>query len=103
MDVAVNRGAGGRVVTDVPASGLTQDVIFILHGCSTAKGDKNLARGLFEHLVKGLQNPRVFGHPFGACAGQRKHWREYSKASPAGEKAHITIPFYGGSCPGVKE
>lgn len=102
-DAAVNRGAGGRVVTDVRASTLTPDVIFIFHGCSTAKGDKNLARGLFEHLAKSLDNPRVFGHPHGACAGQRKHWREYSKASPAGEKTHTTIPFYGGSCPGVKE
>jgi hypothetical protein len=102
-NAAVNRGDGGRIVTDVPTAPLAEDVIFVLHGCSTAMGDKNVSRSLFEHIVKGLQNPRVFGHPHGACAGQRKHWREYSKASPAGEKRHTTIPFYGGSCPRVKE
>ncbi|MEP7342386.1 MAG: penicillin-insensitive murein endopeptidase [Acidobacteriota bacterium] len=96
----VNRSGGGRTVADLPKGVLSQDVIFILHGCNTATGNDNFARKLWEHLATFLKNPKVFGHNRSVCVGQDGFWREYSRQSPTGTLITKKIPFYdeGGSC-----
>jgi len=96
--VSVNRGAGGRLVTDIGAAELADEVVFVLHGCSTARGTQNFARDLFDHLAGVLKSPSVFGHPGSVCTGQRTSWREYSRRSPDGKLFPNTIPKYTGSC-----
>jgi hypothetical protein len=96
--VSIDRGAGGRLVTDINAPELADEVVFVLHGCSTAQGTQNFARDLFDHLAGVLKTPSVFGHPGSVRVGQRTSWREYSRRSPDGNLTHNTIPKYSGSC-----
>jgi hypothetical protein len=104
--VEVNRDAGGRVVADIQpltrqerTKGeypFAEDVVFVLHGCNTATGNENFARTLYEKLSI-LQDPKVYGHHTGVCAGQDGCWREYSYRSKTGELRSKTIqPFYQG-------
>jgi outer membrane protein OmpA-like peptidoglycan-associated protein len=92
-----DRQNGARVVTDVPAAALTDEVVVVLHGCNTASGDDNFARAYFRHLSATLRNPRVFGHPNSGCAGRNNSWREYSRRSPDGKvRLRSLAPHYDG-------
>lgn len=81
---AVERSAGGRTVSDLPTGPLSNNVVFVLHGCNIAQGSDNFARSLFEHLARSLSNPTVYGHHNGGCAGRNNSWREYSNAHRMG-------------------
>lgn len=94
---ADSRRDGGRVVADIPTAPLSENVVFVLHGCNMAAGDDNFARALYEHLVGSLRNPTVFGHFNRGCAGRDNSWREYSNRSPDGRRRLRTIaPTYQG-------
>lgn len=80
----VERHAGGRTVSDVPAATLSNQVMIVLHGCNMAAGSDNIARSLFDHLAAALSNPTVYGHHNAGCAGRNNSWREYSKRHPTG-------------------
>ena len=75
-----SRRNGGRSVADIPTTPLSQDVVFVLHGCNAASGDDNVARALFEHLAASLRNPTVYGHPNRGCAGRDNSWRKYARS-----------------------
>lgn len=79
-----SRGNGGRTVSDIPTSALSNNVVFYLHGCSTAEGTNNFAKALYQHLAASLTNPTVFGHYNGGCAGRDNSWKRYSSISPNG-------------------
>jgi peptidoglycan hydrolase-like protein with peptidoglycan-binding domain len=81
---SVDRGDGGRTVADVPTAPLAKNVSVYLHGCNMANGDENIARSLYEHLASTLQNPTVYGHHNGGCAGRNNSWRVYSRRYPTG-------------------
>ena len=95
---AVARASGGRNISDIPTDVLSNDVIFVLHGCNQAYGcnvqgdDDNFAQSLLEHLSGALTNPRVYGHYNSGCAGRNNSWCLYSKTIPKG-KAHSS-PTY---------
>ncbi len=93
---AASRTNGGRIVADVPAASLSQNVVFVLHGCNTASGTDNFARALYQHLAATLRNPRVYGHPNSGCAGRDNSWREYSGRSPNGRRRSSIAPHYSG-------
>lgn len=80
----VDRGDGGRTVSDVPTGGLSSNVVFVLHGCNLAAGTDNFARSLYAHLAASLSAPKVYGHRTSGCAGRNNSWRVYSKPHPAG-------------------
>ncbi len=42
----VDCGAGGRTVSDVPTGPLSNDVVFVLHGCNIGAGSDNFAKSL---------------------------------------------------------
>jgi outer membrane protein OmpA-like peptidoglycan-associated protein len=91
------RRDGARLVSDIPTTPFSQDVVFVLHGCNAANGDDNFARSLFDHLAATLRNPRVYGHPNTGCAGRDNSWREYSRRSPDGRQRPRSIaPHYEG-------
>ena len=96
--VPVDRSNGGRVLTDIDAPALADDVVFVLHGCNTALGKQNFAHDLFDYLAGVLRSPKVFGHPISVCPGQATTWIEYSRASPTGTPIPGAIPHYGGRC-----
>jgi Putative peptidoglycan binding domain/OmpA family len=100
--IAANRSSGGRTISDISLDPLADDVVFVLHGCNSAAGEHNFARGLFEHLTTGLPQAVVYGHPFSACAGQENCWVEYKAGNkPTGKRISL-IPNYGGGhrcCP----
>ena len=89
-----NRRRGARSVRDIPRNLLSQNVVFIFHGCNTAHGTDNIARSLYEHLSKELRSPTVFGHPSSVCAGQDNNWREYSNRSKTGQITLKRVPNY---------
>ena len=94
---ADSRRDGGRVVSDIPTTPFSRDVVFVLHGCNTANGDDNFARALFEHLAASLENPTVYGHYNSGCAGRDNSWREYSRRSTDGRRRPRSIaPHYSG-------
>jgi hypothetical protein len=81
---AASRAAGGRVIADIPAQLLANNVVFVLHGCSTAEGEQNFARALYTHLARSLTSPKVYGHFNSGCASRDNSWREYSRSAPGG-------------------
>ena len=87
----VDRAAGGRLVTNVPAADLAENVTVVLHGCNMAAGTENVARSLYQHLARTLDNPRVYGHYNTGCAGRNNSWREYSNRHPTGRRL-ATLP-----------
>jgi hypothetical protein len=94
-----DRPNGGRTVTDIPANQLSDNVLFVFHGCNTANIDAergvNLCKALFDHLRTTLKHPRVFGHYDTGCAGRDNNWREYSTTSPTGKKTRRSLsPLY---------
>jgi outer membrane protein OmpA-like peptidoglycan-associated protein len=93
-----SRGNGGRTVADIPTSPLSENVIFVFHGCNTAAGNDNFARALYRHLSRSRQNPKVYGHYNGGCAGRDNSWREYSRRSPDGRRRLRSLsPVYSGN------
>jgi hypothetical protein len=84
------RTAGARTIADIPTDILSDNVIFVLHGCNQAYGcnvkgdDDNFAQSLLEHLAGSLKNPRVFGHYNTGCAGRNNSWCEYSTTRARG-------------------
>lgn len=93
---ASSRSSGAREVTDIPATTLSENVVFVLHGCNAASGADNFAQALYQHLAATLKNPRVFGHYNGGCAGRDNSWREYSNAAPTGRNVRSIAPHYSG-------
>ena len=93
---AASRRRGARLVTDIPVSSLSENVVFVLHGCRLASGNSNFARVLFQHLTASLNNPKVFGHHNGGCAGRDNSWREYSNRFPNGRRLRSIAPHYRG-------
>jgi outer membrane protein OmpA-like peptidoglycan-associated protein len=106
----IDRADGGRHISDIPTDVLSNNVIFVLHGCRQAEGcdvkgdDDNFAQSLYQHLKAKLSNPRVYGHYNRGCAGRHNSWCLYSKSHPKG-KAHLS-PTYtdpGGCTPKSKK
>lgn len=91
---ADSRSNGARVVTDIPASHLADDVVIVLHGCNTAEGSDSIAQRIYEHLAATLHNPRVFGHYNTGCASRDNSWREFSKRVPNGQFLRTIAPHY---------
>ena len=94
-----DRPNGGRTVSDIPTSQLSNNVLFVFHGCNTANidasGGDNLCRALFNHLRGSLDYPRVFGHFNAGCCGRDNSWREYSNRSPTGKRTMRSLsPIY---------
>jgi hypothetical protein len=95
---AASRSAGGRTIADIPTDILSDNVIFVLHGCNQAYGcnekgdDDNFAQSLLEHLSGVLKSPRVFAHYNAGCAGRNDSWCQFSKKLPKG-RAH-SAPVY---------
>ncbi|HYJ87319.1 MAG TPA: OmpA family protein [Pyrinomonadaceae bacterium] len=87
---AISRTEGGRHIADIPTDILSNNVIFVLHGCRQAEGcdvagdDDNFAQSLLEHLSGTLSNPRVYGHYNRGCAGRDNSWCLYSRTIPKG-------------------
>jgi outer membrane protein OmpA-like peptidoglycan-associated protein len=107
---ATARSSGARSTADIPTDILSDNVIFLLHGCNQAYGcdkkgdDDNFAQSLLEHLSGALKNPKVYGHYNSGCAGRDNSWCMYSKKLPKG-KAH-SRPDYsdpGGCTPASRE
>ncbi|MEQ1636572.1 MAG: OmpA family protein [Methylococcales bacterium] len=86
-----SRSGGGRIIADIPTDILSDNVIFVLHGCNQAYGcneqgdDNNFAQSLLEHLAGALKNPKVYGHYNLGCAGRDNSWCVYSKKLPKGK------------------
>jgi peptidoglycan hydrolase-like protein with peptidoglycan-binding domain len=104
------RSSGARSIADIPTDILSDNVIFVLHGCNQAYGcdikgdDDNFAQSLLEQLSGALKNPKVYGHYNSGCAGRDNSWCMYSKKLPKG-KAH-SRPDYsdpGGCTPASRE
>jgi hypothetical protein len=87
----VDSADGGRHISDIPTDVLSNNVIFVLHGCRQAEGcnvagdDDNFAQSLYDHLKARLSNPRVYGHYNRGCAGRDNSWCLYSKTHPKGK------------------
>lgn len=81
---STSRSNGGRTISDIPTLSLSNNVVFYLHGCSTAEGASNFGKSLYDHLVADLDNPIVFGHYNGGCAGRDNSWKRYSVSTPNG-------------------
>ncbi|SFK58731.1 peptidoglycan-binding protein [Methylocapsa palsarum] len=107
---AGTRANGARSIADIPTDILSENVIFVLHGCNQAygcdeRGDHdNFAQSLLEHLAGALKNPKVFGHYNSGCAGRNNSWCAYSKSAPKG-KAHVGPDYIepGGCTPPSKK
>lgn len=95
----VERGAGGRTISDIPRGDLAATVKVVLHGCNIGSGSENFAKSLFEFLAVTLSNPRVFAHHNSGCASRNNSWREYSNAHPNGRKV-TSITGLAASCCG---
>ena len=96
---ATSRAGGARHISEIPLDVLSNDVVFVLHGCNQARGDDNFARSLFQHLGASLTNPRVYGHWNHGCAGRDNSWKLYSRRFPAGRRARPTYSDPGGCKP----
>jgi len=93
-----SRDNGARTVADIPTGPLSENVVFVLHGCNTATGNDNFARALYRHLSGSLRNPKVYGHYNSGCAGRDNSWREYSSRSPDGRRRLRSLsPVYQGN------
>lgn len=93
---AASRRDGAREIADIPTAPFADNVVIVLHGCNTAKGDNSFAQRLFEHLARKLKNPIVFGHPNSGCAGRDNSWREFSDRAPRGARRASIAPHYSG-------
>jgi len=91
-----NTAEGGRSISNIPFEPLSDNVVFVLHGCNTAAGKDNFAQALFEHLHRRLGRAIVYGHPASACAGQENCWVEYRNGNPVGGKRLSRIANYSG-------
>ena len=87
----IDRAEGGRHISEIPTDVLSNNVIFVLHGCRQAEGcdvkgdDDNFAQSLYQHLKGKLSNPQVYGHYNRGCAGRNNSWCLYSKTHPKGK------------------
>lgn len=89
-----DRAAGARVVTEIPTAALSNNVVFVLHGCNTAAGEDSFAQALYNHLAASLSNPVVYGHHNSGCASRDNSWRVFSKRNPAGRNVASAAPHY---------
>jgi outer membrane protein OmpA-like peptidoglycan-associated protein len=96
VDAASRRG-GARTIAEIPTAPLSDNVVFVLHGCRLGLGPNSFAEGLFKHLAKKLKNPIVFAHPNRGCAGRDNSWREFSKRAPTGARRSSIAPHYSGN------
>lgn len=107
---AASRTGGGRAIADIATSILSDNVIFVLHGCNQALGCEkagdgdNFAQSLLEHLAGTLKNPKVYAHYNFGCAGRNNSWCVYSKTSPKGQ-ANVAPDYSdpGGCAPWTRE
>jgi hypothetical protein len=87
----IDRAEGGRHISEIPTDVLSNNVIFVLHGCRQAEGcnvvgdDDNFAQSLYDHLKAKLSNPQVYGHYNRGCAGRNNSWCLYSKKHEKGK------------------
>jgi len=88
---------GATTVASLPFEVMAENVIFVLHGCDTAKKssqyDPNFARSLMDALLRnGKFSARVYAHPDKATqggSGGNNNWIEFSAKAPQGKK----MPF----------
>jgi hypothetical protein len=89
----LERDKGGRLVSDIPTEALSEDVVFVMHGCDTASGDNSFAEALYKAILGTSPKGKVYGHTFGGAAERREDWREFSAKHPEGRK-RTKIPYY---------
>jgi len=87
------RAGGARSVKDIPKGALARNVVFVMHGCSTAYGDDSFAEALLKELLGSKPRAKVYGHNVGGVAGGYLHWKEFSRRHPEG-RYRRTIPYH---------
>lgn len=96
---SINRGKGGRNISDIPLNAIHKDAIVLFHGCNTADGEEkdNFAKDFYEHFQASHPGIKVYGHNTSVTVGKEGHtWREYSARSPKGEVVLKRNPYYVG-------
>jgi hypothetical protein len=88
----------GRKISSIPFEALSENVVVIIHNCSCAAGESNLAKELFNYLRKHLDKPSVFGHFNQGCAGRNNSWKEYSTYYPEGRILSKLKNYEEGGC-----
>jgi peptidoglycan hydrolase-like protein with peptidoglycan-binding domain len=98
---AFSRSKGGRSIADIPTGWLSDNVIFVLHGCNMANGTDNFAKALYKRLAASRSNPTVYGHINSGCAGRNDSWLVYTKRAPNGRRTTMPATIYqeNGCCP----